>query len=517
MQEKVKNLWIRTSTHIGSHKLRYSVIGIIVIIILLVSFGGGKAETVVTDAVKRQNLERTVLATGQVTSVTDLDLSFTGSGVVRGVYVSVGDTVSVGKVLATLDNKTELASVTSAQGALALAEANYQKILAGASSEEITLAEVALANAKTDLANTTAEQTTIVENAHRALLNSGISVYQVGNGTSSVGAPTITGSYNGSAEGTITISTYTTGAGGYFNATGLVSAAGPINTSPTALGSTGLFITFPQNYAPGGGITWTVPIPNTQADTYVSNLNAYMNALSAKDLAIASAQALVAQKEAELNVKKAEAPPADLSAAEANIISAKGGLASAQAAYERTIIRAPANGTITSVDIKYGEIATALKEAIVLEDVGNLYIEADINESDIVLIRVDEPVTVTFDAFGPSKVFLGTVVSVDPSATITEGVVNYKIKAALRDTDPNIRPDMNADMTVTAGGVTDVLTIPRAAVIDEDGKTYVRVVTNEKKKTYEKKEVTLGFLGDGNIVEVANGLSEGEVIVVSVH
>ena len=57
-----------------------------------------------------------------------------------------------------------------ARAGVALAEAKLQKIKEGATSEEITLAKVALNNAKTDLANTKNTQDNLVSNAYKLLL-----------------------------------------------------------------------------------------------------------------------------------------------------------------------------------------------------------------------------------------------------------------------------------------------------------------------------------------------------------
>jgi multidrug efflux pump subunit AcrA (membrane-fusion protein) len=113
-----------------------------------------------------------VSATGVVTSKVDLDLSFKKAGTVKSVNFDVGDKVKKGQILATLSAGSKGASVSQARAGVALAEAKLQKIKEGATSEEITLAKVALNNAKTDLNTTTNTQNTLVSNAYSKLLNS---------------------------------------------------------------------------------------------------------------------------------------------------------------------------------------------------------------------------------------------------------------------------------------------------------------------------------------------------------
>jgi macrolide-specific efflux system membrane fusion protein len=141
-----------------------------------------------------------------------------------------------------------------------------------------------------------------------------------------------------------------------------------------------------------------------------------------------------------------------------------------------------------------------------------LYIEALINEANIAYLKVGQPVSITFDAFGGDKKFTGTIAQVDPSAETSDGVVNYKIKVSLSSKDATIRPGMNANIDVSAGGATNVLAIPNVLIIKKDGKTFVNVITDEKKKKYKEVEVKTGFIGDSNLVEIVSGLKEGDKV-----
>src|SRR3989338_2207263 len=149
-----------------------------------------------------------------------------------------------------------------------------------------------------------------------------------------------------------------------------------------------------------------------------------------------------------------------------------------------------------------------------LEDVGNLYIEALINEANIALLKEGQTVSITFDAFGGDKKFTGSIAHIDPSAETNDGVVNYKIKVSIDGKDGTIRPGMNANIDVWAGGVSNVLAIPNIAVTQKDGKFFVKVVTDEKKKKYEEREVRTGFVGDSNLVKIISGLVQGEKIAL---
>ncbi|HVY67803.1 MAG TPA: efflux RND transporter periplasmic adaptor subunit [Patescibacteria group bacterium] len=505
-----------------------------IIVLLLVLIGWriaarrNSAANIQTDVVKKQDLKSTVLATGQVVSSTDLDLSFKVSGFVQKIGVQEGDKVKAGDILATLDQKDAQAGLTTAQGALAQAQANYQKVLSGASSQDVAVsqsavdsAQVTLNTAKTNLQNVQAQQATAVSNAYSALLNSTLSAIPAATNLSGTNVVGISGTYTGADQGVYTIKIYSTGSGQYFQTSGLEAVTGQVKASPVAMGSRGLYVQF--NSLPYNGDTWTVNIPNTSAANYVANYNAYQAALQTQQSALASAQAQVdsaqaalAQAQAALDLKTAQARPADIDAAKAAIVSAQGQVLTAQAALENTIIRAPADGTITSVDIKVGELATAMQEAIVLQDISSLHVEADVSEANIASIQPGQSVDVTFDALGPDRHFNATVQTVNPGATVVSGVVDYKVKASL-DNVPDIKPGMTANMIILVAQKGGALAVPSRAVIQQDNGKFVRRITDSKKKSYEQVPVTTGLEADGGLTEITSGLSEGDEVVTYIN
>lgn len=504
-----------------------SIIAFVAILGVVFSRGGNDVSNILTEKVKKTDLKQTVLATGQVTSTTDLSLSFKVSGVVDRVFVKVGDTVKNGSVLAQLQQRDQAASLTSARGALASANANYQKVLEGASNEEIIVsqravdsASVTLENAKNNLAKVKSQQETAVKNAFLSLLNSTSAAIPFTGNISSI-TPTISGTYSGSAKGTYNLSV----SSGRYYVNGLESGSGNLSTNLTALGTKGLYFQFssvtPTLY--NSSDNWTIEIPNTQASNYLTNLNAYNAALETQSSSVSTAESTVSasmssfdQAVAALNLKKAQARPADVSAARAQILSAQGQVAAASAALENTIIRAPADGTITTVDVKVGELATALQPLVVLQDVVNLHVESNISEANIANVKPGQVVEITLDALGPDRLFKGSVQTIDPSSTVVSGVVNYKVIASLEKL-PEIKPGMTANMTILASQKDGVLSVPSRSVLSENGKKQVRVITDTKKKTSENREVTLGMEADGGLVEITSGLEEGQEIITFIN
>ena len=159
--EKYKNkiLWVKS---LFKKKRAWAILIIAIIFLVFLFKPSAPSESVVLDTVKYIDLKQTVLATGQVTSSTDLSLSFNTSGTVKSLRVKVGDVVKKGDILATIDQGSVLGSLTSARGALAAAEARLKRTL---ENEEVTLAQI-------NLEQTKIIQDTLIKSAYTNLLNS---------------------------------------------------------------------------------------------------------------------------------------------------------------------------------------------------------------------------------------------------------------------------------------------------------------------------------------------------------
>ncbi|HEU0050642.1 MAG TPA: efflux RND transporter periplasmic adaptor subunit, partial [Patescibacteria group bacterium] len=291
-----------------------------------------------------------------------------------------------------------------------------------------------------------------------------------------------------------------------------VSSVGPL-----PLGTRGLSIQFPSLIAISD--SWTINIPNTSAATYLTNENAYLAAERARDQAIQTAQnqvdsasAALAQAQANFAQVTAQASSADVNAARAQIISAQGQVMAAQAILNNTRILAPIAGTITSVQGKVGEQATALQPMMVLQNVDRLHAEANVSEANVASLKVGQLVDYTFDALGPDYHVTGTVEVVNPASTVVSGVVNYKITAGIGDIQ-NTKPGMTANMTILVAKKNQVLAVPLRAVLDHDNKHFVRVIDDLKTKSFHEVEVTTGLQADNGSVEIPSGLTEGQMIV----
>ena len=242
-----------------------------------------------------------------------------------------------------------------------------------------------------------------------------------------------------------------------------------------------------------------------------SSLAATQQVTSAQNQ-INSAHAALLQSQATLAQLQAKAQPADINAARAQILSAQGQVDAASAALDNTILKAPADGTITQVDTKVGEQANAMQEVMVLQDINTLHVEAYVSEANVAYLKIGQPVEYTFDALGPDRTFNGKILTINPASTLVSGVVDYLVKADF----PNIaeiKPGMTANMTILVSSKDNVLAIPRSALVNQNGQQSIRVIDHPQTKTYHQVPVQTGLQADGGLVEITSGLSDNQEIV----
>jgi RND family efflux transporter MFP subunit len=492
------------------------IIIILVIIIagafFLFSRGGGNG-TIQTDVVKKQNLEETVLATGQVVSGTDLDLGFQSGGVVRSVLVKEGDKVFAGQTLASLNQSIALANLASAEGSLAQVQASYDKLLEGSTLENIRVYEDAVASAQHDLESAYNTAKNYVSDAYTKIYSAYATVTSIQNSYFSVSDQQgikVQENWNDISEQMQTVKSYLDVA--QINPseqnidTALLQTRSALENIYNDLGII-------RNQCDNGVYFSRVSSTDKASlDTQKGYINTTLTSITTSQQNITSYKIALQKAQHQLDLQKAPPTQADVDLAKAKIISAQAQVDSARASLRNLIIIAPSAGTITEVDIKVGEQASATAKAIVLQDVNNLYAEANVSEANIATLLVGQTVDYTFDALGPDRHFEGTVLTVNPASTVISGVVDYKIKGSLENI-LEIKPGMTANMTILVSEKENALAVPSTAVINKTNKKYVRVIDDLKKLTYHEVEVQIGLQADGGLVEILSGLNEGETII----
>lgn len=435
-------------------------------------FGHNKPTVVyATAAVTKGNLITTVIGTGQVSPLNQINVQSQASGQVTAVDVSAGQYVSAGQTLFVVDQSSARVQVEQAQASLQSAEAS-------------------LSNAKANLALTGEQQDLAVSNAYENLLNAGIAATPSPNNYSTA-TPTITGTYTGDATGTYAITLHTIS--GYkpdnFSISGLENVDNITinpNGTPIPFGTHGLYIQFPSGISLND--SWTVTIPNPNAANYLSNYNAYQSALQAKAQAVQSAEAAV-------------------TSSEDAITSAQASLSAAQLQLQNTVVTAPFSGQVAAVNVVVGQ-STQSSSTVTLITPEKIA-EVSLNEIDAAKVKVGQKATLTFAAL-PNLTLSGTVAELDELGTVSQGVVTYDAKVALDGNASQVKPGMSVTATIVTNTAKNVLMVPNSAVRNRGNKNFVQVIGSDGKTA--SQEVQTGASND-TMTQVVRGLTEGEKVV----
>lgn len=220
-------------------------------------------------------------------------------------------------------------------------------------------------------------------------------------------------------------------------------------------------------------------------------------------------QAELAASNNQLEVAKKQVQQGEIS-----VRMAEGQLAQARVPYEQslnsiddTVIRAPMDGTISTLNVKKGQIASNAQAAATMVDVDRVYLQIDVTEDMVNRLEIGQQVEVEI----PSA-FEGTRTSVVRYISPTADVGNrlYSIKVYLDNEDKKIRPGMIGNLNLDLDKVESVIVVDRKAVMDEDGEKVVYVVQDGKSV---KKPVIVG-MENGDFIEIKEGLEENEEVIV---
>ena len=179
---------------------------------------------------------------------------------------------------------------------------------------------------------------------------------------------------------------------------------------------------------------------------------------------------------------------------------------------EKTVIRASFNGTIDNIIAKEGEVVFPGKSKLmILLNMDNMYIECNVPERYINTIYKGKNAKVVFPLINE---FLETSIKqagnfIDPTKR------TYKIKLDLPQNELNIKPNLNAKVSVNDYSNNNAIIIKESFIsIDSNNEKYVYKISRKEKKAYASKTVIKTGKSNGNFIEVVSGLSIDDEIVI---
>jgi HlyD family secretion protein len=217
-----------------------------------------------------------------------------------------------------------------------------------------------------------------------------------------------------------------------------------------------------------------------------------------------------------------DAAKATRASAQAQVDEAEGFLKQAKDSLSKTSIYAPMDGTVSSRSSEVGERVQSSSEFAGTEimrvaDLSAMEVRVNVNENDIVNVKVGDPVKVSIDAY-PDRKFNGVVREIAASAanaggtgsgtaaasgTVSDEVTNFIVKIRVTDKDVALRPGMSGTADIETQSVKDAVAVPIQSVTvrDASGLTADKLEEQKSKEIHERS---------GNDLDVASAKDEAQ-------
>lgn len=495
----MKNILTKIKNYIPKHKIISSII--IIVLLFLGYFAYGKMFGVkptiqyVYGTVKRGDITLSVSGSGQVATQSQVDIKAqtTGQtqnlGQIISVKVNNGDMVSLGQVIAILDGKNALQALNQAKASVAIAQANYNKLVNGptaidlfATNNSIQTSETSIENAKQNILLKLQYAYSGVSNS--VYLNTDLIFQNVALTDPQIEIDGVTFS-NQLLENSI--SSERTNIGSIL--TQWKTELNSLNTSSdlvTALNKGISNLTAIRNYfddmttlfASNSLANTTAGQSAINSDKGIASSARGSADASISDLTIAlqsynSAQISLEQNQTSLSLKTAPPSADDVTVSKSQLDNATANLRNAEETYASRIIRAPFAGQVGGLNAQVGQqvsSADSLGKIITSQKIVNI----SLNEVDAAKIATGENVVLTYDAL-PDVTSNGHIVFIDPLGTISQGVVSYNVRVSIDEKNDDIKTGMTASAEITTATHTNVLLVPNSAITTIKGKKYVTI------------------------------------------
>jgi len=474
--------------------------------------------------VRQGDITISATGAGAVVPATEIALGFTGNGVLKEVLVQVGDKVQAGDVLARLDD-------TAAQQALANAELQLRQATmqtdASATETGTSYSDIAVEQAQLnldtaqanldDLLNWEPDEDEVAQ--AQGAVEAAQAAYDAALGNEAASSSNITTNRINLDQAQRSLESAqenwdTAYDPGRDWELGDPRRADKLENERAAADEALLRA---QESLTVAQANYNAAASSTNHSSSTSAQNNVLNA----ELALAAALSGPAENEitaaettvrqAELNLQQAllgrESDALSLAQSQLN-------LEAAQATVEDTVLIAPMDGTIMTVNGSVGESASA--GFITMADLEQPLIEIYLDETDLDKVGLDFEVDVIFDAL-PDDVFTGHIVQIDPMLSSLNGVTTVRALVLL-DEDSFAKPQnlpvgLNATVDVIGGRALGALLVPVEALRELSPGEYAVFVMEDGEPRLRFVEVGLM---DFTFAEILSGLEAGEIVTTGI-
>jgi HlyD family secretion protein len=234
------------------------------------------------------------------------------------------------------------------------------------------------------------------------------------------------------------------------------------------------------------------------------------NSLSDADRALQVAK--IGYTSAQLSYQNVQAQnaDADIQAQQAAVSSAQSDLETAQLIYDSITVRSPVAGVVAEISVNVGDLISPSTALMTVIDPDPMWLQAQVNENDIVQLKVGQRATVTPSGY-PDLSIPAKVIAIDLHASVVSNVSVFTTTIEVPNRDGKILWGMNADAEISVLALNNVLTLPSTAIKTSNGTSTVTILDGGQQVSWE---VQAGAT-DGTRTQIVAGLDEGTEVVLA--
>ncbi len=186
----------------------------------------------------------------------------------------------------------------------------------------------------------------------------------------------------------------------------------------------------------------------------------------------------------------------------------KAGFELARLELSYTSIVAPIAGVVSERMIKVGNTVNTAEPAFVITSMDPLIARMHVPEREMSRLETGQPAYMNVDALA-GRQFVGRVSLISPVVDPDTGT--FRVTIEIRDESGRLKPGMFGRVNIVHDTRADTLLVPVEAVLAEDARTTVFVVSADE---VQRRDVRVGYRNNGS-VEIIEGVTAGELVVVT--
>ena len=449
----------------------------------------------------RGNVIASINEPGTVAAENNASLSFQEGGAIAHVYVTEGQTVNAGQVLADLSSASLQASVDQANAALAAAQANLDSLQAGTRPEQIAIDQTAVTNAQSSIG---ADVQTAYTAADDAIHNQTDNFFTNPRSNNPIFIVPTADTQQVNDIQSRRVAMETALSQWYVS---LNSPTGSVSTANTVLSQI-------QSYLDGVALAVNDATPNNTVTASIlsgfkTNLSTARTEVGVAVTTLTNAEATLATSQNALALAQAGSTPQQIGAQEAAVAQAQAASAAAQVAFHNASLIAPFAGTVQELTAQVGQVVAPGVQLLSLVNNGGLKIQTYVSETDVSKIAQGDTAQVTLDAFGAGTQFPATVTTVGSAETQVNGTPAYLVELHFTNPQTQVKDGMTGNVHVILAEHDGVVEVPSRLVINNGGSYFVLIASPTGTV---QRPVTIGLVGDNGMTEITAGINEGDTL-----